>query len=208
MEEYEVCTDYAAGAFEQARNVSRLTGTKITVLDPRYSPTGGMLKKDFTKLLCYDEAAADGEGDWVNCGYTAATFRGHTPIPRTSATRPATLSPTRPATTRWSPSRPARCRWTCTTAAASNFGDDYDEQDVCLEDDDPWYPSATCATDEIDFRWDWLENGADLATEASVYGNPSGDRFYAVWNQELPIGATTTRSTPTWTAEFRRIFYN
>jgi hypothetical protein len=30
---------YAAGAYEQARNVSQLIGTKITVLDPRYTPT-------------------------------------------------------------------------------------------------------------------------------------------------------------------------
>ena len=33
----------------------RLTGSKITVLDPRYSPTGGMLKLDYSNLLCYDE---------------------------------------------------------------------------------------------------------------------------------------------------------
>ncbi len=33
---------YAAGEFEQGRNVSLLTGNKITILDPRYSPTGGM----------------------------------------------------------------------------------------------------------------------------------------------------------------------
>ncbi len=32
---------YEAGDFEQARNVSQLIGNKITVLDPRYSPTGG-----------------------------------------------------------------------------------------------------------------------------------------------------------------------
>ncbi len=31
-----------AGEFEQGRNVSLLTGNKITILDPRYSPTGGM----------------------------------------------------------------------------------------------------------------------------------------------------------------------
>ena len=68
--EEATCTTYGAGDFEQARNVSQLTGTRITVLDPRYSPTGGMLKLDYDDLLCYDEAAADGAGDWVNCGYT------------------------------------------------------------------------------------------------------------------------------------------
>ena len=37
-----VCTTYGAGEFEQSRNVSQLTGNKITVLDPRYTPTGGI----------------------------------------------------------------------------------------------------------------------------------------------------------------------
>lgn len=37
-----VCTDYAAGAFEQARNLSQLIGNKVTILDPRYTPTGGL----------------------------------------------------------------------------------------------------------------------------------------------------------------------
>jgi hypothetical protein len=36
-----VCTTYGPGEFEQARNVSQLVGNKITILDPRYSPSGG-----------------------------------------------------------------------------------------------------------------------------------------------------------------------
>jgi hypothetical protein len=56
-------------------------------------------------------------------------------------------------------------------------------------------------------RWDWLENGDDWATEASVYGNPNGDRFYAVWNQELPVDVDNDIYTDMDT-EFRRIFYN
>ena len=35
-----VCTTYGAGEFEQSRNLSQLTGNKVTILDPRYSPTG------------------------------------------------------------------------------------------------------------------------------------------------------------------------
>lgn len=34
-----VCTDYAPGVFEPARNLSQLVGTKLTVLDPRFSGT-------------------------------------------------------------------------------------------------------------------------------------------------------------------------
>lgn len=37
-----VCTPYDEGEFEQARNLSQLIGNKITVLDPRYTPTGGL----------------------------------------------------------------------------------------------------------------------------------------------------------------------
>jgi hypothetical protein len=38
-EETPVCVDYAAGQFEQARNVSQLLGSQVTVIDPRYGPT-------------------------------------------------------------------------------------------------------------------------------------------------------------------------
>jgi hypothetical protein len=37
--EYPVCVTYAAGEFEQARNVSQLVGSQETILDPRYTPT-------------------------------------------------------------------------------------------------------------------------------------------------------------------------
>jgi hypothetical protein len=36
------CTTYAAGESEMARNLSQLIGNKVTILDPRYSPTGGI----------------------------------------------------------------------------------------------------------------------------------------------------------------------
>ena len=39
--QYPVCTDYGPGVFEKARNVSQLMGNKITILDPRYTPTSG-----------------------------------------------------------------------------------------------------------------------------------------------------------------------
>ncbi len=35
----QVCTTYGPGEFEQARNVSQLVGNRVTVLDPRYTPT-------------------------------------------------------------------------------------------------------------------------------------------------------------------------
>jgi hypothetical protein len=45
-EDTALCTDYGAGEFEQARNVSQLLGSTVTVLDPRYSPTTGSITED------------------------------------------------------------------------------------------------------------------------------------------------------------------
>jgi len=44
------CTDYGAGEFEQARNLSQLIGNKETILDPRYTPTGGLKMLPITDL--------------------------------------------------------------------------------------------------------------------------------------------------------------
>ena len=44
------CTTYGPGEFEQARNLSQLIGNKVTILDPRYSPTGGLKMLPITDL--------------------------------------------------------------------------------------------------------------------------------------------------------------
>jgi hypothetical protein len=46
-----VCTPYGAGEFEQSRNLSQLVGNKETILDPRYSPTGGIKMLPITDKL-------------------------------------------------------------------------------------------------------------------------------------------------------------
>jgi hypothetical protein len=58
------CTTYGAGEFEQARNLSQLTGNKETILDPRYTPTGGLKMLPVTDLkgigfTGYDDDARD-----------------------------------------------------------------------------------------------------------------------------------------------------
>ena len=198
--EYESCTTYAAGDFEQARNVSRLTGSKITVLDPRYSPTGGMPKESYRNLLCDPEL----DNIWTNCGYTEAPYpeeiRDPSAFFATFETGDNTVVNVETG------ANPLDMYY----SRASNFGDDWDEQDACATDlDDPWYPSSSvdCSDGLPDWRWDWLENGDDWATEASVFGNPSGDRFYAVWNQELPVDVENEIYT-NMDSMFRRIFFN
>lgn len=189
--EEETCTTYGAGEFEQARNVSRLTGTRITVLDPRYSPSGGMLKESYKNLLCYD----DGLGEWVNCGYTEplADYPEETRDPSVYFVTYETGDNT--VVTEETGTVPLDMYY----SRATNFGDDYDVVELV--------PNGQ--TEPVE-RWDWLEQGPELAVEASVFANPLGDRFYTVWNQELPIGVDSLGDTifTDMDVEFRRIFYN
>jgi hypothetical protein len=181
--EEEFCTTYGAGEFEQARNVSRLIGTRITVLDPRYSPSGGPLKESFKNLLCYDDAL----GEWVNCEYTEAPYPEEVRDPSvyfvTYETGDNTVVTVDTATV------PLDMYY----SRATNWGDDYDVVDV------------TTSSGVVEERWDWLEHGPELAVEASVFANPLGDRFYTVWNQELEIAPEVFTDMD---IEFRRIFYN
>jgi hypothetical protein len=45
-----VCTTYGPGEFEQSRNLSQLVGNRETILDPRYTPTGGIKMLPITDL--------------------------------------------------------------------------------------------------------------------------------------------------------------
>ena len=205
-DDYSVEYTYGAGEFEQARNVSQLAGTRVTVLDPRYSPAGGMLKRDYTSLVC--PVSLEGASVWENCGLTEATYpedvRDPSAFFATFETGDNTVVTEDTATV------PLDMYY----SRASNFGDDWDEQDICTTDpEDSWYPSANvvCDEGEVELRWDWLENGDDLATEASVFGNSNGDRFYTVWNQELPTGEVDDHGeiiSTNMDSEFRRIFFN
>jgi hypothetical protein len=203
-DDYSVCTDYAAGEFEPARNVSQLAGTRVTVLDPRYTPSGGMLKKDYTSLLCDPEL----DGIWTNCSLSEATYPEDVRDP--SAFFATFETGDNSAVTVETATTPLDMYY----SRASNFGDDWDEQNICDGDlEEPWYPSAglVCdSTDDVELRWDWLENGEDWATEASVDSNPAGDRFYAVWNQELLVGYDDAGEEifADQDTQFRRIFYN
>lgn len=45
-----ICTTYGPGEFEQSRNLSQLIGNRETILDPRYTPTGGIKMLPITDL--------------------------------------------------------------------------------------------------------------------------------------------------------------
>ncbi len=152
---YEVCTDYSAGAFEQARNVSQLVGNKVTVLDPRYSPSGGLKKLVATDALevgvepYWDDATRDPSKFFIvyeTGDNTTVAFGEATPLD-------------------------------LYFSRAVDFGDDYEIVPVSKDKDgDGIYETL--------YEWDWLENKHEVQSgEASVVSNPAGTFFYAVWNQ-------------------------
>jgi hypothetical protein len=193
--EEPTCTPYGPGEFEQARNVSQLVGSRVTVLDPRYTPTGGMLKTDYSSLLCYDGTA----GDWVSCSYDEASAPYPEEIRDPSVYFVTYETGDNTVVTVETGAVPMDMYY----SRAYNWGDDYDVVDICGED----YPGspATCVEGETIQRWDWLENGEELATEASVTANPDGSRFYTVWNQEVEIAYEVFADMD---VEYRRIFYD
>jgi hypothetical protein len=58
----ESCTTYGAGEFEMARNLSQLIGNRETILDPRYTPSGGIKMLPVTDVM---ETGFDGYWDDV-----------------------------------------------------------------------------------------------------------------------------------------------
>ncbi len=174
--EYPVCVTYAAGEFEQARNVSQLLGSKVTVLDPRYSPTTRTINEAWvtTASLPVGFTAPCGEAPDAECDYDdlrdPSRFfmvyeTGHSSAYDAGEAPPLDLFYSR----------------------AVDWGDDYlvwqDEADTtaCL-------PSAD-AEDAYDLggfcnEFDAIE-GSQFAEsgEASVTCSPGGEFFYATWNQ-------------------------
>ena len=185
-EQYPVCVDYAAGEFEQARNVSQLLGSTVTVLDPRYSPT--------TRSITEASVSTDSLPE----GFTAPLYLDDTRDPsrffmiyETGITSAYDAGEAEPLDLFYS--------------RAIDWGDDYlvwqdyADTNACL-------PSAENA-DLTGFcnEFDALE-GSRLSEsgEASVTCSPGGQFFYAVWNQiEFTRGGVEIGSD----AWFRRVLF-
>jgi hypothetical protein len=158
--EYPVCVTYAAGQFEQARNVSQLLGSKVTVLDPRYSPTTRTINEAWVSTASLpDGFVAPNYTDDVRdpshffmvyeTGESSAYDAGEAP--------PLDLFYSR----------------------AVNWGDDYmvwaDALDQCQE---------SLETPGFCNEFDAIEGSQRAESgEASVTCSPGGEFFYAVWNQ-------------------------
>ncbi len=169
--ECPVCVTYAAGEFEQTRNLSQLVGTQTTILDPRYSPT--------TRSITADSVSTAS----LPAGFNAPLYLDDTRDPSRFFIVYETGDNT---TVAFGEAEPLDLF----SSRAVNWGDDYlvwqDTADTsaCL-------PSASedGVTDPLDGsgfcnEFEPLEGSAlSESGEASITVSPGGQYFYAVWNQ-------------------------
>lgn len=170
---------YEAGAFEQARNLSLLHGNKVTILDPRYSPAGGL--KQYSTIRT----------DWLEAAKTAGditfTSLDVLPYPDDLAIDPSKFYMVYETGDNTTVAVGEAIPLDLFYSRATVFGDVYEYFDY-LQDAEDCNPDPL--TGEVDWstclepRWPWLENAADdLSGEASVVLNPGGTFAYNVWNQ-------------------------
>lgn len=178
----QICTTYGPGEFEQARNVSQLIGNKITILDPRYTPTGGLKQLTVTDAL---EVSGLNGGDELPYEDDAA---------RNSSVYYAIFETGDNTTVTEGEAVPLDLYY----SRADNWGDDY-SLDIDYEDPDT-------SDNVLQTRWDWAENNRDnLSGEAGMTASPGGDFMYAVWNQWCEDEYENVFDSDIW---FRRFFFN
>jgi hypothetical protein len=174
-----IAWSYGPGAAEQARDVSLLHGNKVTILDPRYSPTGGLKQYSTIKTNWVTDPVHTAlfPADWASddvLPYEDDLARDASKfimIYETGDNTTVDIGEAVPLDLYYS--------------RATVYGDiwewyDYvnDPIDYCAPEDE------TCNLIEIEPRWPWLENAEeDLSGEASVVFNPAGTFSYQVWNQ-------------------------
>ncbi|MCB8984251.1 MAG: hypothetical protein H6659_10535 [Ardenticatenaceae bacterium] len=193
---------YAPGANEQARNLSLLTGNKVTVLDPRYSPPGGL--KQYATIRT----------DWLDNNADLINFTSEDVLPYDDD---AAIDPSKyylvyetgdNTTVAEGEAIPLNLYY----SRATDYGDTLEWFDY-VNDPDDCDPDPI--TGEVDWetcvepRWPWLENADDdLSGEASVVMNPGGTFVYNVWNQWkeeiLPDGHELVYDSDMW---YRRLLY-
>ncbi len=150
---------YGAGDFEQGRNVSQLIGNKITILDPRYSPTGG--------LKLYPTIRTD----WLeaNVGAPTETLPYDDDLERDASKFFMIYETGDNTTVDVGEAIPLDLFY----SRATVYGDFWEMMDY-----------TTTTDDELLDRWPWLEKDAeDLSGEAGMVANPGGTFMYTVWNQ-------------------------
>jgi len=170
--EPRVCNEYAAGAAEQARNVTQLKSMATTTLDPRYAPTAATITAD-----PFGVGIRDPEGEDLRdpSRYFIVYETGDNTTTAEGEPEPLDLFYSR----------------------AESFGDDYvvwAETDTASADLSVCYPSdrheVTDVPEELTEsgfcnEFDQLDQGTQAVegSEASLEANPGGEFMYGVWAQ-------------------------
>ena len=161
-EKTEICTDYAAGAFEEMHNLSQLPNSKSSVIEPRIIASPGTIKVDgvWTGI---DEDKQDRNVFYVSYGTSTnpAVIHGDSDEEQEF---PAPLD--------------------LYYSFSQDRGESYVE--VAWEvnpDSDGNFPGETI------YRWDYLAKGEPEQGEAQLRMTPDGSRFYATWLQEGEEGS-------------------
>jgi hypothetical protein len=173
--EPRVCNSYAAGAAEQARNVTQLQAMRITTLDPRFAITGSPQGVSNTLDLFDKGTNPYGEDVRNPSRYFIVYETGDNTTTALGEPEPLDLHYSR----------------------AINFGDDYvvwaeeDDLSVCYPSDphDDTDPDTGVPAEHIGSgfcnEFDQMEQGKPglEASEASLTANPGGQFLYGVWAQ-------------------------
>lgn len=180
--EPRVCNDYAAGAAEQARNITQHQAMRITTLDPRYAASAASIEEgcvdgtdptiDVSLMTC-DDLSTDNDSDLRDPSRYFMVFEtGDNSTVEAGEAEPLDLFYGR----------------------AINFGDDYvvwaDEVvDSTLAN---CYPSDPHEDDVPEVlvgsgfcnEFDRMNAGGDShSSEANLEANPDGSKLYGVWAQ-------------------------
>lgn len=156
-EKEEVCNTYAAGAFEQARNLSQLPNAKTSVIEPRIVATPGTIKNPVTKL--WTGVPEDKQNQ--NVFYVAyGTSTNPTKDPLTGEQEDAV---------------PMDLSY----SFSQDKGETYIEDEwVVNPDSDGNYAGETVTS------WGWLAKGDAEQGEVQLRMTPDGSRFYSCWLDE------------------------
>ncbi len=182
--EPHVCYDYAAGANEQARNITQHSRMRVTTLDPRYAPTPGTITTgcvdgldptiDTGVMTCDDLSEFDSDLRDPSRYFMVYETGDNSTVAEGEA-EPEDLFYGR----------------------AENFGDDYvvwtgssldtDPSSVCYPTvayDDAKVEGTVVETSGFCNEFDRMNAGGDThSSEANLEANPDGSKLYGVWSQ-------------------------
>jgi hypothetical protein len=175
----EVCTPYAAGDFEQARNMSQLPNAKTSVIEPRIvaPPAGAVIDSLGVKSTRKEDIF---NPNVVYLAYGTASNPKKDPV-----------------TGEQEDGAPMDLFYTFTQDKGENFT--LDTWEINPESD------GNYAGETVN-RWGYLAKGDAEQGEVQIRMTPDGSRFYGVWLQELeplnPEDPTHFEGSDVW---FRRI---